>query len=141
MLHQDITDRIIGAFYSVYNTLGYGFLEKVYENALTVELGNRGLHVLRQAPIKVYYAEQLVGEYFADLLIESTVIAELKAVEMIHPQHKAQLLNYLKATEIEVGLLLNFGPKPEVARQLFTNDRKKSKLYLPTDPSLSVSSL
>lgn len=123
--HGDITEKIIRAFYTVYNTLGYGFLEKVYENALTIELRGMGLKVMQQAPIKVYYRSEVVGEYFADLLVEDAVIVELKAAEGIAPEHEAQLLNYLKATEIEVGLLLNFGPKPEVRRKVFDNDLKK----------------
>ncbi|MGA9348991.1 MAG: GxxExxY protein [Anaerolineae bacterium] len=125
MLHEEITGAIIKAFYMVYNTLGYGFLEKVYENALVHELTKLGLKVCQQMPIKVYYAGQLVGEYFADLVVEGCVIVEIKAAESLRPEHAAQLLNYLKATEIEVGLLLNFGPKPEFTRKIFTNDRKK----------------
>ena len=115
---------MINSFYTVYNTLGYGFLEKVYENALIHELKKRGLRVQQQMPIHVYYDGELVGEYFADLLVEDKVILELKAAEDIAAQHKAQLLNYLKATEIEVGLLLNFGPEPKFARKIFTNDHK-----------------
>jgi GxxExxY protein len=125
MLHEEITGAIIKAFYTVYNTLGYGFLEKVYENALVHELTKLGLKVCQQVPIKVYYDGQLVGEYFADLVVEGCVIVEIKAAEGLRPEHAAQLLNYLKATEIEVGLLLNFGPKPEFTRKIFTNDRKK----------------
>ena len=125
MLHEDVTRAIIQALYKVYNTLGYGFLEKVYENALAYELARQGLEVRQQWPIKVYYDGHLMGEYFADLLVGSRVIVELKAVENLCPEHEAQLLNYLKATEIEVGLLLNFGPKPDFRRKIFTNDRKK----------------
>lgn len=124
--HSDITEQIIKAFYKVYNTLGYGFLEKVYENALTIELKQQGLSVFQQAPIKVYYSGQLVGEYFADLLVEDKVIVELKAVEALTDQHYAQLLNYLKATEIQIGLILNFGPnKPEVRRRIFEKKREE----------------
>lgn len=126
MLHEEVTGAIIKAFYTVYNTLGYGFLEKVYENALVHELTKLGLAVSQQMPIKVYYDGQLVGEYFADLVVEGCVIVEIKAAESLHPAHTAQLVNYLKATDIEVGLLLNFGPKPEFARRIFTNDRKKT---------------
>ena len=123
--HSDITEQIIKAFYKVYNTLGYGFLEKVYENALAIELKQQGLSVVQQAPIKVYYNGQLVGEYYADLLVEDKVIVELKAVEALADEHHAQLLNYLKATEIQVGLLLNFGPtKPEVRRKIFETARR-----------------
>jgi len=125
VLHEDVTRAIIQALYKVYNTLGYGFLEKVYENALAYELARQGLEVRQQWPIKVYYDGHLMGEYFADLLVGSRVIVELKAVENLCPEHEAQLLNYLKATEIEVGLLLNFGPKPDFRRKIFTNDRKK----------------
>ena len=124
MLHKEITEVMINSFYTVYNTLGYGFLEKVYENALIHELKKRGLRVQQQMPIHVYYDGEPVGEYFADLLVEDKVILELKAAEDIAAQHKAQLLNYLKATEIEVGLLLNFGSEPKFARKIFTNDHK-----------------
>ena len=124
MLHKEITSEIIAAFYAVYNTLGYGFLEKVYENALILELRKKGLTVKKQVPIKVKYDGQIIGEYFADLFVEDKVIVELKAVEKIIAVHEAQLLNYLKATNIEVGLLLNFGPKAEFKRKILTNHRK-----------------
>lgn len=113
-LHQDLTSKIIECFYRVYNTPGYGFLEKVYENALKIELEKSGLIVERQKPIKVYYGSEVVGEYFADLLVNDQVIIELKAAETICEVHEYQLLNYLKATTIEVGLLLNFVKKPEI---------------------------
>lgn len=119
--YSDITDKIIKAFYKVYNTLGYGFLEKVYENALFIELNNIGLKVTKQEPIKVYYEENEVGIYFADLIIEEKIIIELKTTEELCEEHEFQLINYLKATEIEVGLLLNFGKKPEVKRKVFSN--------------------
>ncbi len=122
--HSELTDLIIKAFYSVYNTLGYGFLEKVYENAVAIELRKLGLQVIQQAPIHVCYDGQLIGEYFADLLDEDRVIVEIKAADSIVEQHEAQLLNYLKATPYEVGLLLNFGPQPQVRRKAFDNDRK-----------------
>lgn len=123
--HSGITQQIIGAFYKVYNTLGYGFLEKVYENALAIELKRHGLSVVQQAPIKVRYNGQLVGEYYADLLVEDKVIVELKTVEALAGEHHAQLLNYLRATGIQVGLLLNFGPtKPEVSRKIFEMARQ-----------------
>jgi len=120
-LHKELTAEIINRFYKVYNTLGYGFLEKVYEKALKYELEKAGLHVERQKPINVYYETELVGEYFADLLVENKVIIELKAAEAICEEHENQLINYLKATKIEVGLLLNFGRKPEVKRKIFSN--------------------
>jgi GxxExxY protein len=124
--HTEITDKIISAFYQVYNTLGYGFLEKVYRNALAIELRQRGLAVTLEAPITVYYAGEVVGEYFADLLVAGAVIVELKAMRQLAEEHEAQLLNYLKATPYEVGLLLNFGPKPAVKRKAYDNDRKGS---------------
>ncbi len=120
-LYQELTSKIIECFYRVYNTLGYGFLEKVYENALKLELEKSGLFVERQKPIKVYYGSEVVGEYFADLYVNDQVIIELKAAEAICEEHEYQLLNYLKATGVEVGLLLNFGKKPEIRRKIFTN--------------------
>ena len=128
MLHRQITDKILKAFYSVYNDLGYGFLEKVYENALIHELRKMGLNVARQKPIKVYYDNVLVGEYFADIIVENAVIVELKAAEVLYESYTNQLINYLKATEIEVGFLLNFGEEPEFARKILTNDRKKIRV-------------
>jgi GxxExxY protein len=125
LLHKDITDKIIKAFYKVYNELGYGFLEKVYQNALVIELTEMGLQCEKQKQIKVYYHEQMVGEYFADLIVDECVIIELKAAETLVEEHEFQLINYLKATEIEVGLLLNFGKKPQFKRKIFTNDKKK----------------
>ena len=108
----------------MYNTLGYGFLEKVYENALVIECRKAGLDVKPQAPIQEHYDQEIVGEYFLDLLIENAVIVEIKAAKTLSKEHEAQLLNYLKASGIEVGLLLNFGPKPEIKRKIFDNHRK-----------------
>ena len=105
-------------------------MERVYQNSLAWELEERGLIVVQQAPIEVMYRDRVAGEYFADLLVQSCVIVELKAVEEINPKHEAQLLNYLKATEIEVGLLLNFGPKPQVKRKIFDASYKRK----PTNP-------
>lgn len=121
MIHKDITEKVIKAFYNVYNSLGYGFLEKVYENAMLIELKKMGLDVHRQMPIKVSYEEQVVGEYYADLMVNSQVIVELKAAENLCEEHEYQLINYLKATDLEVGLLLNFGKKPTFKRKIFTN--------------------
>ncbi|HLW66914.1 MAG TPA: GxxExxY protein [Gemmataceae bacterium] len=123
MKHADITEKIIGAYYKVYNTLGYGFLEKVYQNAMVIELQRQGLRAIPSARIKVYYEGIEVGCYFADILVEDCVIVELKAVEALAKEHHAQILNYLKATGIEVGLLCNFGPKPEIKRKVF--DKKE----------------
>ena len=122
--HQNITDKIIKSFYEVYNILGYGFLEKVYESSLYNELISCGHSCERQKKIDVYYKEKLVGEYYADIIAEEKVIIELKAAETICEEREFQLINNLKATNIEVGLLLNFGKKPEIRRKIFTNDRK-----------------
>jgi GxxExxY protein len=122
--HQAITEKIINSFYTVYNILGYGFLEKVYENAMLIELRKAGLDVVPQAPIKVFYNDQIVGEYFADLIVGNSVIVELKATAKLSVEHEAQLLNYLKATRHEVGLLLNYGPKPEFKRKVYDNTMK-----------------
>ena len=119
--HSEVTEKIIKAFYKVYNTLGYGFLEKVYTNALFIELEAMGLIVEKQEQIKVYYEDKEVGEYFADLVVDECVIVELKAAESLCEEHTFQLINYLKATEMEVGLLLNFGKKPECKRKVFSN--------------------
>ena len=134
--HSEITELIIRAFYDVYNTLGYGFLEKVYENALSIELREQDIKVEQQAPIKVNYRDKIVGEYFADLIIEDSVIVEIKAAKQFAVEHEAQLLNYLKATPFEVGLLLNFGPKPEIKRKVFDNSRKDSIVL--SDKSASI---
>ncbi len=123
-LHEALTNQIIGAFYRVYNELGFGFLEKVYENALMLALKDVGLKGGSQYPIKVFFNGQTVGEYFADIVVEEKVIIEIKALKRLQPEHESQLLNYLKATRIEVGLLLNFGPKPEIKRRVFANARK-----------------
>jgi GxxExxY protein len=124
LLHKDITDKVLRAYYNVYNRLGFGFLEKVYENAMILELMEMHVFCERQKPIKVYYKEKIIGNYFADLLVESCVIVELKAAEALAEDNEHQLINYLKATDLEVGLLLNFGPKPIFIRKIFTNSRK-----------------
>ena len=127
LLHRELTGEILKAFYIVYNKLGHGFLEKIYENALTIELRNMGLTVEQQQPIKVYYDSIMIGDYFADIVVNDAVILELKAAEALNPAHDAQLGNYLKATNIEVGILLNFGVKPEFRRRVFTNVMKKRR--------------
>ncbi|MGH9455886.1 MAG: GxxExxY protein [Terriglobia bacterium] len=119
-----LTQKTIGVFYDVYNELGHGFLESVYEAAMTIALRKTGLCAVQQAPIAVCFHGQLVGDFRADLLVERAVIVELKAAKAIDSAHEAQILNYLKATEIEVGLLMNFGQKPEVKRFVFDNGRK-----------------
>lgn len=121
MLHEALTDMILGTYYKVYNGLGHGFLEKVYQNALVLELNALGFRVTQYQPIKVYYQQTLVGDYIADLVVNDKVILELKAAESLRNEHVSQLMNYLKATDIELGLLLNFGLKPEFKRVIFTN--------------------
>lgn len=128
LLHQDLTEKIIHAFYTVYNTLGYGFLEKVYEKAMFLELTRMNLKVDEQKNIKVYYTGYEVGDYFADLIVNDLIIIELKAAESLCEEHEAQLINYLKATNLEVGLLLNFGKKPEFKRKIFMNQNKNPRI-------------
>jgi GxxExxY protein len=128
--HKEITDKILHAFFKVvYPALGFGFLEKVYENAMVIALREMGLKVEQQVKIVVYFAGQIVGEYFADLVVEGCVVVELKAVQTLLDEHDAQLLNYLRATEYEVGLLLNFGPQPRFRRKVFDNERKSSATW------------
>ncbi len=128
--HSKITAKIIKAYYLVYNELGFGFLESVYESAMEIVLKEFGLFVERQKDIPVYFRGQNLGVYRADLVIDGKVIVELKAVKAIAPEHEAQLLNYLKATDIEVGLLINFGQKPSFKRFVFENSRKKIRVDL-----------
>jgi len=122
--HKELTEKIINIFYRVYNKLGYGFLEKVYENAMMIEFKKDGIPAVPQFPIKVFYEGKVIGEYFADILVDNKVIVEIKVAKRLVEENEAQLLNYLKATDIEVGLLLNFGTEPEVKRKAFDNTRK-----------------
>ena len=122
--HKEITDIILKSFYEVYNELGDGFLESVYENALYIVLNGYGLCVERQKDISVFFRGKVIGDFKADLIANEKVIVELKAVRALAPAHEAQLINYLKATNIEVGLLLNFGRKPEFKRFVYDNKRK-----------------
>ncbi|NHZ85061.1 MAG: GxxExxY protein [Planctomycetia bacterium] len=119
--HKEITEKIISAFYAVYNELGRGFIESIYENAMVIELELRNLKVERQKKINVHYKGSLVGEFRPDIIVNDSVIIELKAISDLRPEHEAQIINYLKATKIEVGLLLNFGDKPEFKRFIFSN--------------------
>ena len=123
--HKEITDIILKSFYEVYNELGEGFLESVYESALNMVLTGYGLSVERQKDISVFFRGKEVGDFKADLIVNQKVILELKAVSAFNPAHEAQLINYLKATNIEVGLLLNFGKKPEFKRFVYDNKREK----------------
>ncbi len=120
-LHKEITEQIIESYYKVYNQLGYGFLEKVYENALCNTLKQKGLVCEKQKPISVYFENEIVGEYFADLVVENKVIVEIKSVENLCKDHENQLIHYLKATKIEVGLLINFGRNAKFIRRVFSN--------------------
>jgi GxxExxY protein len=123
--HADVTERIIGIFYDVYNELGYGFHECVYEEALVIALRQAGLATNRQIALPVWFRGHKVGEFRADLLVENSVLLELKSARSLEPAHEAQLLHYLKSTEVEVGMLLNFGVRPQFRRLLFDNERKK----------------
>ncbi len=117
LLHKEITERIIEACYEVANELGAGFLESVYEKALLVALREKGIDAASQVPMAVSFRGQNVGEFFADIIVESKVVVEVKAVKRLLPEHSAQVINYLKATGMEVGLLVNFGgPKVEIKR-------------------------
>jgi GxxExxY protein len=127
MKHAGITDQIIKAAFKVHNELGFGFLEKVYQNAMVVELKKTGLHVAKEVATDVYYQKELVGQYFADLVVEHNVILELKSVAAITKNHEVQLVNYLKATGLEVGLLINFGHSVEVKRKVL--DRSANSIY------------
>lgn len=124
LLHNDVTDKIFYCFYQVYNKLQYGYLEKVYKNALVIELKKQGLLVETEKKLSVYYDNILVGVYFADIIVNDLVILELKTVDTLLEEHFNQLKSYLRSTHMEVGLLLNFGPKAEFKRCLFTNDKK-----------------
>ncbi|MBX3052882.1 MAG: GxxExxY protein [Caldilineaceae bacterium] len=120
----ELTDQIINVYYTVYNALGYGFLEKVYETAMLQEFERRGLQVEQQRNIEVYFSGKLVGDYYADLVVENRVILEIKAAEIMHDSFVAQLQNYLRATSCEIGFVFNFGKKPEFERRMFSNRRK-----------------
>jgi GxxExxY protein len=133
--HKETTDKIIRVFYEVYNELAHGFLESVYERSLEIGLTSLRLKVLRQIQIPVWFRGKPVGDFTADMLVEDYVLLELKAARNLDAAHQAQLLNYLRATEIEVGLLLNFGLKPEFKRLIFDNPRKAIR----GNPRISIS--
>lgn len=128
--NQEITKKIIGVFYDVYNELGHGFLESVYEQAMVIALAQAGLSVSVQVPIAVFFRGSQVGDFRADILVNNAVLVELKAARALDPSHEAQLLNYLRGTSIEVGLLFNFGPKAEFKRLAFDNERKQISVDL-----------
>jgi len=127
MKHEELTSRVIGVFFDVYNELGFGFIESVYREAMLIALRAAGLNAEKEVPINVYFRGQLVGRFFADIVVEGSLLLELKSARAVEPVHEAQLLNELRATEAEVGLLLNFGPKPEFKRMVFDNERKRSR--------------
>lgn len=127
MKYKELTSDIINAAYTIHNILGFGFLEKVYQNALLIELRKREIKVESEKPIKVLYNGQVVGDYIADIVVENKVILELKAVKALQEIHEVQLVNYLKATGIEVGLLINFGPSVDVKRKVF--DRRAGEIH------------
>ena len=127
--HTELTDRIISTFYDVYNELGYGFLESVYQKAMTIALKDAGLNVVTEVPISVWFRSQAVGEFRADLVANDLVLLELKSARTLEPVHESQTLNYLRSTDLEVALLLNFGPRPQVRRLAFANERKKISVH------------
>lgn len=130
LLHSYLTEKIIGIYYDVYNEVGHGFLESVYRNCMQIALAEAGLSVKREFPVPVWFRNHEVGQFRADLLVENLVLLELKAVQSLDRSHEAQILNYLRATELEIGLLLNFGgTKPQFRRIVFENEKKKIRAY------------
>jgi GxxExxY protein len=136
MIEEELTGGLIKVFYKVYNALGYGFIESVYHNAMILELVESGFVVETEKPIADYYKDNIVGTFFADLVVDGKVLIELKAKETLHPAHEAQLVNYLRATEIEIGLLFNFGKRPEFKRKYFSNGNKRPSLDGGTDENI-----
>lgn len=118
---SELTGKIIEAFYNVYNELGYGFLETVYANALKEEFLKLGLKAINEKPIKVYYNNKVIGEYYSDFLVDGEVVIEIKAIKELKKIDEVQIINYLKSTDKEIGLLVNFGPELEVKRKIFSN--------------------
>jgi len=118
-VHSEVTEQIIGCAYDVYKRLGFGFAEKVYENAMMIKLSQKGLEAVQQALINVFFEGSLVGEYYADILVNQKVIIEIKAVATVSKAHEVQLVNYLKATGVNVGLLINFGERIKIIRKVF----------------------
>ena len=134
--HRELTEKIIGVFYDVYNELRHGFLESVYEQATAQALAQAGMKVVQQVAVPVWFREQQVGDFRADMVVEKVVLLELKAARTIEQAHEKQLLNYLRATDIEVGLLLNFGVRAQFRRLVYENERKKIR----DDPRESAAS-
>ncbi|HXZ79671.1 MAG TPA: GxxExxY protein [Terriglobales bacterium] len=128
--HGDVTAKVIRVFYDVYNELGHGFLESVYQQSMAIALTEVGLEVQCQVPIPVWFRGHRIGDFRSDIVVERSVLLELKAAKALDPAHQAQLLHYLRATEIEIGLLLSFGLRPQFLRLLFDNDRKKTREHV-----------
>lgn len=133
--YAELTEVIIGVFYEVYNELGFGFLESVYRKSMKVALEQKGLRVREEAPTSVLFRGHNVGDFKADLVVNEVILLELKTADYIVAAHEAQVLNYLRATEFEIGLILNFGPKPQVRRLLLDNVRKQSRAHRAGDPT------
>src|SRR3954463_10331011 len=127
--HHELTEKIIGVFFGTYNELGYGFLESVYRSAMVIALRKAGLVTAIEIPVTVWFQGESAGEFRADILVEGKILLELKAARTIDFAFEKQILNYLRATEIEVGLLFNFGPKPEFRRYAFENEKKKIRVH------------
>jgi len=124
LLHQELTERIIGVFFEVYAELGHGFLEKICQRAMVIALRDAGLSVVERVPFPVTFRGELLGDFFADIVVNGLVLVEIKATGGLRPWDEAQALNYLRASDLEVALIMNFGPKPEHWRRILTNDRK-----------------
>ena len=120
LINGDVSEAVLGCFFDVYNELGPGFLESVYENAMTLALKEAGHQVSQQAALTVWFRGQPVGDFRADLIVDACLVVEIKSVSQLHSAHEVQLVNYLKASRIEIGLLLNFGPRPQFKRRVLT---------------------
>jgi len=131
MKHQELSQKIIGCYYSVYNELGYGFLENVYHKAMLIELQHSGLTPTSEYLATIHYKGQTLGDFYLDIVVNDLIVVELKAVSLLTKDHEAQLVNYLNATEFEVGLLFNFGITPQFKRKIYDNEKK---LYYSCNP-------
>ena len=127
MKHEELTKKIIGCCFEVINELGAGFLESVYEKSLVIALRDKGVNAVNQSPVRVYFRNECVGEFFADVLVEDEIIVELKATKALSPEHKAQVINYLKASEKSVGLLVNFGKARLEYKRLYGGEKPQKE--------------
>ena len=127
--YSEVTEKVLSIFFDVYNELGYGFLESVYQKAMTIALADLGMPVQNEIATPVWFRGRLIGDFRADMIVNGVVLVELKSAKSLEPIHEAQTLNYLRATNIEVALLLNFGPKPKFIRLAFDNERKRISVY------------